>query len=74
MSSEMRQVLDQALQLPPDDRVEMARALLQSVDSPADETNPAAKEAASVFEERREMLEPTERDDERYEVWARMYL
>ncbi len=67
-----QRILGEALQLPQDERVEMGRALLRSVSSPAAET--AAEEKVTFSEKWRGKFEPADRDDERYKALARRHL
>ncbi len=69
-----QRILDEALQLPRDERIEMARALLLSADSPAGESDALAKQGVTFSEKWRGRFEPAERDDERYKALARKYL
>ena len=69
-----QRILDKALQLPRDERVEMARVLLLSADSPADQPAAATAEGMTFSEKWRGRFEPAERDDERYRALAQKYL
>jgi hypothetical protein len=69
-----QRILDEALQLPQDERVEMARALLRSVSTPAVPSGAEAEGKLTFSEKWRGKFEPAERGDERYKALARRYL
>lgn len=69
-----QRILAEALQLPQDERVEMARALLRSVSTPAVPSGAEEAEGELTFSEKwRGKFEPAERDGERYKALSRRY-
>lgn len=73
MTVQTQRILDEALQLPSDERVEIVHALLRSVDSPTGEPATASEECGTFSEKWRGKFELAERNDERYQALARKY-
>ncbi len=63
MTIQTQRILDKALALPRDERVEMARALLLSANSPAGEDDATPADGVSFSERWRGKFEPAERDE-----------